>query len=174
MVSLRKWSRNGSYHYSLEHSLRKDRKVVKRAKYLGQELPKDLHIISEENLREIYRELWFDDFYRIRDGYQGGRSKISLSGLEKEIIQFGTMFTYNTNRIEGSTQTFKETANLLESGITPDSRMIWELKEAESHREAYEEILIYPSDLSLDAILYFHRKLFSKTKKDIAGKIRDH
>ncbi len=35
-------------------------------------------------------------------------------------------------------------------------------------------MLDYKKDISLDTVLYFHRKLFGETKNDIAGKLREH
>ncbi len=174
MVSLRKWSKNGSYYYYLEHSIRKGKKIEKKAKYLGSTIPNDLDKIEDDFIHEIYRELWFDDFDRIKEGYLRHRSHLPTTVEKKETYSFGTRFTYNTNRIEGSTLTLRETADLLERGISPGSRSTWELKEAEAHRDAYNEILDYKKDLSLETVLYFHRKLFSETKKDIAGRLRDH
>jgi len=87
---------------------------------------------------------------------------------------FITRFTYDTNRIEGSTLTLRETADLLEKGITPGTRPLSDVKEAESHRNVFCELLDYKKDLSLSSILYFHKKQFESTKSDIAGIIRSH
>lgn len=83
-------------------------------------------------------------------------------------------FTCNTNRIEGSKLTLRETALLLEKGITPSARPLEDVKEAEAHMVAFFKMLDYKKDLSLDAVLYFHRLLFEDTKKDIAGRLRQH
>jgi len=45
---------------------------------------------------------------------------------------FITRFTYDTNRIEGSTLTLREAADLLEKGITPGTRPLSDVKEAET------------------------------------------
>jgi Fic family protein len=49
-----------------------------------------------------------------------------------------------------------------------------DVKEAESHSKVFNELLSFKKELSLDIILYFHKKLFEDTKIDLAGKIRQH
>ncbi len=45
-----------------------------------------------------------------------------------------------------------------------------DVKKAEAHMSIFYEALDSKKDLSLDLImLYFHKKLFENTKKDIAG-----
>ena len=83
-------------------------------------------------------------------------------------------FTYDTQRIEGSKLTLRETANLLENGISPKSKPIDDIKEAEAHKQIFYEMLDYKKDFSFSIILHWHKNLFQSTKPDIAGKIRKH
>lgn len=84
-------------------------------------------------------------------------------------------FTYDTNRIEGSKLTLRETADLLERGITPKGKPIHDVKEAEVHKEIFYKMVDYRKDLSLQIVLYWHKELFQDTKPaEIAGKIRQH
>lgn len=85
---------------------------------------------------------------------------------------FAVNFTYDTQKIEGSTLTHRETADLLERGITPKSKPMRDVQEAEAHRDLFFEILRSEKDLSLRYVTGWHWKLFNKTKPDIAGKIR--
>jgi Fic family protein len=68
----------------------------------------------------------------------------------------------------------RETANLLERGLTPLGKPVQDVKEAEAHQRLLYEILEFRKDVSLQAILYWHKRLFGFTKQDIAGKIRQH
>jgi len=70
--------------------------------------------------------------------------------------------------------TLRETADLLERGITPREKPLRDVKEAEAHKEVFYEMLRYKKDLSLQIILYWHKKLFELSKPDIAGKIRNY
>src|SRR3989304_7148101 len=66
------------------------------------------------------------------------------------------------------------TSLLLEKGITPDSKPLNDVKETEAHRKAFYELMDHEKDLSFNVILYFHKKLFEDTKRDIAGKLRQY
>ena len=83
-------------------------------------------------------------------------------------------FTYDTQKIEGSKLTLRETANLLENGITPKEKPIRDVKEAETHKKVFYELLKFRKDLSFDIVLHWHRILFLETKKDMAGILRKH
>ncbi len=54
---------------------------------------------------------------RIKEGYAKELRQTPISAKEKEQETFAIKFTYNTQRIEGSKLTLRETANLLEKGI---------------------------------------------------------
>ena len=92
------------------------------------------------------------------------------SAKEKELETFMVKFTYDTQRIEGSRLTLRETSDLLERGITPKAKPIEDVKEAEAHKKIFYGILKYKKDLSLKIILYWHKKLFENTKSEIKKK----
>lgn len=96
------------------------------------------------------------------------------SDKDKELESFMIKFTYDSQRIEGSRLTLRETANLLERSITPKEKPVRDVKEAESHKKIFYEMLSYKKDISLGIILHWHKMLFSSTKPDIAGSIRLH
>jgi len=93
---------------------------------------------------------------------------------EKELETFAIEFTYTTNRIEGSTLTHRETALLLEKGITPARRPIEDVKEAELHRKVFYEMLNYKKNITIATVIHWHEELFKETKKDRAGIIRKY
>lgn len=83
-------------------------------------------------------------------------------------------FTYNTNKIEGSTLTLKETADLLQKQITPRNKSLEDVKETEAHKKVFYEMLENNKKLNLATILYWHKELFKETDSEIAGLIRKH
>ena len=174
MPSIRERERKGNRYYYLVHSYRVDGKVEKRERYLGTEVPADIERIKAEFMDEVKRERWFVDFDRIKAGYSHHRGSMPETARAKEMATFATRFTYNTNRIEGSRLTLRETADLLERGVTPGGRPIDDVKEAEAHRDAFFEMLGYGKDLSMQTVLYFHKRTFEGTKGDIAGRLREH
>lgn len=174
MVAIRKKTVRKQTYYYLEHSFRENGRVEKKEKYLGKTLPKNIEGLKQQFISEIYREKWFDIFDKIKEEYSAQEKSIPPSAKEKELENFAIKFTYDTNRIEGSTLTFRETSLLLEKGITPNAKPMRDVKEAEAHRKVFYELVNFKKELSLDVILYFHKKLLEDTKKDIAGKIRQH
>jgi Fic family protein len=74
---------------------------------------------------------------KIKENYQKELKKMSKSAIEKEIETFTIQFTYDTQRIEGSTLTLRETADLLEKGIAPKRKPIHDIKEAKAHRKIF-------------------------------------
>jgi Fic family protein len=102
------------------------------------------------------------------------KRNIPLSLEKKQTEQFATTFTYNTNRIEGSTITLRETADLLERGLSPSQRPVEDIKETEAHKKVFTDMLAYKKEIALPTVLYWHKQLFQDTKPDTAGKIRQH
>ncbi len=174
MVLLKKKKIKGNTYYYLEHSYRKNKKIEKKEKYLGKIIPKNIDQLKENFLLEFYKETYFTQFDKIKKQFTKEMNRMPTSMEKKEIEKFSIKFTYNTNRIEGSTLTLRETALLLENGITPTRRSIEDVKETEAHKKLFYEMLYYKKEISLATILSWHKKLFEDTKGDVAGKIRDY
>jgi Fic family protein len=174
MVSVKKKIINGNTYYYLEQSFRKNGTIKKKEKYLGPTLPKNIEKIKEEFQKEFYQETWFNRFDIIKEQFIKEKRNIPLSLEKKQTEQFATTFTYHTNRIEGSTITLRETADLLERGISPSQRPIEDIKETEAHKKVFTDMLAYKKEIALPTVLYWHKQLFQDTKPDTAGKIRQH
>lgn len=174
MVIVKKRILKNQTYYYLEHSIRKGRQVQKKEIYLGRKIPYDIEKIKKRFLDDIYREKWYHDLDRIKAKFSKEQRSISKSIKEKEMQNFAIRFTYDTQRIEGSTLTLRETADLLERGITPKGKPIRDAKEAEAHRDLFYEILKLKKELSFQILLDWHWKLFHLTKPDMAGKIRKY
>jgi Fic family protein len=174
MVTLKRKTIRGKTYYYLEHSYRKNKQVYKKEKYLGTEIPKNIEKLKEKLLLELYEEIWFKQFNIIKNNFNKEKKKVPRSIEKKEIEHFAIKFTYATNRIEGSTLTLRETALLLEKGITPARRPIEDVKETEKHKKVFYEVLSFKKEINLSTLLHWHKQLFEETKKDQAGKIRDH
>jgi Fic family protein len=174
MVSIKKKVLGNQTYYYLEHTLRKGIKIRKKEKYIGKHLPKNIDEVKREFLSEIYKEKWYSLFDNIARNFSREQELMPVTAKQKNLETFVIKFTYDTQRIEGSKLTLRETADLLEHGITPKAKPIQDAKEAEAHKEIFYEMMRYEKDLSLEVILYWHKKLFESTKPDIAGKIRQH
>ncbi|UCH89890.1 MAG: Fic family protein, partial [Thermoplasmata archaeon] len=174
MVRVRSRSLDGRTYYYIEHSLRRNGKVKKVEKYIGKEEPGNLDALIREFQIEIYEDKWYSTLEKIKRNYKRLHKSMPKSVKEKDAEHFMVNFTYNTQRIEGSTLTLRETAVLLEKEFTPASRPLADVKEAESHKNVFYEMLGYDKDLALHTVLHWHKMLFGSTKADIAGKFRQH
>ncbi len=174
MVRVRKRTIGSRTYFYLEHSVRVGGEVQKRERYLGRKLPRDLENAKREFLREIYRERWRPLLDAIRKGYAEDLRRTPASARERNLEAFGVRFTYNTQRIEGSTLTLRETANLLVHGVTPADRPLRDVKEAEAHRAVFHSLLRERKDLSRSLVLRWHHEMFRTTRPDIAGRMREH
>ena len=173
VIVKKKVVRKQTYYY-LEHSIRKGKKVEKKQIYLGSKIPANIEELKKNFLDGINRDNWYRDADRIKERYSKEQRTIPKSVREKDLQNFATKFTYDTQRIEGSKLTHRETADLLERGITPKSKPLRDVKEAEAHRDLFYEILKPGKDISFQIVLDWHWRLFHITKPDIAGKIRKY
>ncbi len=164
----------GRTYYYLEHTIRDKGKRTTKSKYLGSKLPADIESLRKKFLLELNKDRWFNDFEQIRRNYNGEQESTPKSAREKELREFSVRFTYNTQRIEGSTLTLRETAELLEHKVSPSGRPIEDVKEAEAHDRLFHEILELKRDLSQELVQEWNWKLLKETKPDVAGKIRRH
>ncbi len=174
MVVVKKKVIGGKDYYYLEHSFREAKAVKKKELYLGTEIPKDIERVKADFINGLYKERWYEALDGIRRAFSKEIKAMPKSDRDKELESFMVRFTYDTQRIEGSKLTLRETANLLERGISPKEKPVRDVKEAEAHKKVFYEMLGYEKNLSISVVLYWHRRLFIVTKPDIAGKIRAH
>ena len=166
--------KNINYYY-LEHSFRdKANKIIKKEKYLGKEIPSNIEKIKKLFMQELNQEIWYNSLDSIKKNFSKEFSKLPLTAKNKYIENFLINFTYNTNRIEGSTITLKETTRLLQDGLTPSNKPIKDIKEVESHKKLFDEMRNEKGDLSLNLIKKWHKILLNTIDDEIAGKIREH
>ncbi len=172
MVDIRERRTGAKVYYYLEHSFRLNGRVVKKELYLGQSIPRNIEMIKSDFMQRIYGQKWYAPLDKIRVNYKKDIGSATLAEKEKELESFMIKFTYNTQRIEGSTLNLRETADLLQHGITPSSKPNRDVKEAEAHSRLFYEMFNYKKDLNLQTVLEWHYKLLKDTREDIAGKIR--
>jgi len=98
----------------------------------------------------------------------------SVSKVEYEIIEKQQLirFTFNTNAIEGSTITLKETNHILDEGISPEGKDLREIHEIENTKKAYDFMKKYKKKITLDFIKKIHYHLTYDILGQNAGKFR--
>ena len=169
---IRKRKIKGSEQFYLVHSVRIGPKVMKKELYLGSKIPDNIEELKKEFQQNIIKEQYLDKLDYIQKNFSKEFESMPPSTKEKYLNYFMIKFTYDTNRIEGSTITLKETAKILEKGITPKNRPIEDVRETEAHQKVFYEMINYNKDLSLAIILKWHKMLLGETHQDIAGKVR--
>jgi len=174
MVTVRKRRVGTREYFYLQHTLRTSKGVETRERYLGARLPANINEVKQDFLTDIYKERWYPLLDAIHSRYSKEQRAMPQTALRKQARSFSVKFTFDTSRIEGSKLTYRETADLLERGLSPRAKSIEDIKEAEAHDRVFREVLEYEKDLSLQVVLFWHRRLFIETKPDIAGRIRTY
>ncbi|MFH1637977.1 MAG: Fic family protein [Candidatus Woesearchaeota archaeon] len=97
-----------------------------------------------------------------------------LSPVEYEIVEKENLirFTFNTNAIEGSTVTLKETAHILEDQITPEGKSLREVHEVENTQAAYGYIKHYNGFVNSKFVKEIHHLLTYNILGKDSGKYR--
>ena len=108
----------------------------------------------------------------IKKGYRKIIKK--LSPIEYKVIEKQHLinFTFNTNAIEGSTITLKETAHILEDRISPEGKELREIYEIANTRKTYEFMKKYKGKISTKFIKQIHYNLTFNILEEQAGKFR--
>lgn len=88
---------------------------------------------------------------------------------------FAVELTYTSNAIEGNTLTRKETALVIEKGITVGGKTLIEHLEATNHKEALEKIqkMVCQKGFSIENILEIHKIILKNIDDLNAGFIRN-
>lgn len=174
MVEIKKLKKGKKEYFYLVHSYREGKFVKKKQIYLGGSIPKNIEEQKKKFIQEFYAEKFLKKIDRIKKNFNKEYKSMPKSAKEKSKENFAIKFTYNSQKIEGSTLTLKETANLLENGISPNSKPLVDIKEAEAHKKVFFDMLDYEKNMNLQSVLKWHKDLMQDTKKDIAGKTRNH
>ena len=171
MVSVVIREKNGRKYHYLRHNTRNKQKE----KYLGIKIPQNIEYIKKKFLLEFYCEEWDEKIDTIIKNYKEEIKKIPRSIQLKNFESFGISFTYNTQRIEGSSLTESDTRDLLIHGVTPAKKSQIDAIETKKHYELFMR-LVTSKKLSITKkiILQWHKEIFDQTKIGEAGNIRSY
>jgi Fic family protein len=159
-------------YFYLQHSFRKDGKVVTKEVYLGKKIPGNIEEIKAQVLLES-REALYEKLEKIRKSFQEEWKRIPRSAKKKNLREIAIAFTYNTNAIEGSTITLEEARLILEDQVAPN-KPIKEIREIESHAAVFLQMLKAKEKMSEKLLLKWHKNIFKETKPDLAGSFRNY
>lgn len=164
---------NENFFY-LEHTIRVNGRIEKKERYLGKQVPKNIDAIKQEFFHGLFKVKWYSILDKIKNKFSCEYNKLPKTAKQKHMESFIIKFTYNTNRIEGSTLTLRDTANLFKEGISPKNKPVKDIKEAESHKKLFSVMIECKKDLNLNTVLHWHKLLLEDIDKEIAGRIREH
>ena len=162
---------NAEYFY-LQHSFRRDGKVVTKELYLGKEIPENIEEIKAKLVHEPHEAL-SEKLEKIRNNFQKEWKRVPQSAKEKDLQEIAIAFTYNSNAIEGSTITLEDARLILEDKVAP-SKPLRDIRETESHAEVFFQMLNTKEGLSENLLLRWHKNIFRETKPDLAGQFRNY
>jgi Fic family protein len=174
VTSVRARTVGGQTYYYLVQTARIHGRVRYRERYLGRKVPRDLEPVRQALLAEIRAEKWYPLLEEIRSAHRRELAGIPGSVRQEELERFGIEFTYNTNRIEGSSLTLRETDAVLSRGVMPKAKPLSDVLEARAHQGVYRRMLTERGPLDEKKVLDWHRALFESTKPELAGLLRTY
>ena len=164
------------YYYIVKSTRISNNRWKKAEHYIGLNLPseKDLQAYEKEfSSIKALLDSKKEALKKIKANYKAklrNSTKDELMKLEEDII---SRFTYDTNRIEGSSLSYKDTKMLLEEGITPKEKPIHDIREAENHKRAFLHVKDnLHKDITKELILQFHGILKQNVTED-TGRFRN-
>jgi Fic family protein len=168
VVSVKKKIKNGKTYYYLKYHAGK----LYREIYLGKEIPKNIQELSRNFELEMQREKINPPLVQIKKNYSLFLKTATKSEIENHQELFSYDFTYDSNKIEGSSLTKKETYKLLRFKLTPTNKPEWDMVEAKNHHEVFLDMIRSKADISGKNVLGWHYRIFKSTKPQFAGLIR--
>ncbi|MBN2152772.1 MAG: Fic family protein [Candidatus Lokiarchaeota archaeon] len=132
----------------------------------------DLKRLKDVFIAKVVNKRWAPSIDRMKENYQLSLSRFGKESVANYMENFGMRFTYDTNRIEGSTLNFQAVKGILFHDLTPANKPLNDVDEARSHMKVFEEMLATTEELSLALVKKWHTGLFGATKPRIAGSVR--
>ena len=174
MAILRRRKIGRRHYYYIEHTYKLDKKVKILSRYLGRKKPDNTEDIKKEIEFEAMRKVWGKSLIKIKRAYAKELKNLPKTAIQKKIESFMVDFIYNSDKIEGSKLSFKDTADLFIHGTTPRNKPLKDVREAEGHKNAFYDMLAYKGKITLKKVCQWHKMIFESSDPDIAGKIRLH
>lgn len=168
MASIKKKVKNGKTYYYLKHHAGKTYREI----YLGKEIPKNIQELLHNFEIEMQREKWKSSLIQIKKNYSLFLKAATKSEIKNHQEIFSYDFTHDSNKIEGSSLTKKETYRLLRFKLTPANKPEHDMIEAQNHHEVFLDAIRSKAGISSKSVLEWHHRIFKSTKPQFAGLIR--
>ena len=147
-----------------------------KRKYLGKTIPKNIEDLKKEFLQKFYSDEWNPKIQTIFKNYQQEVKTLPALIQLQNFESFGITFTYNTQRMEGSTLTQEDTKDLLIHGVTPNKKSQIDTIETQRHYDLFIRLVSSKKlkTITQDIVLSWHGEIFGQTKIGEAGSIRSY
>lgn len=162
-------SGNSTYYYLRHHT-----GTEQAEEYLGKEIPSDIEQRKTRFVLDFYRKGWTPKLEAIKKGFVENNKKMPKSLIQDQLNEFSIVFTYHTNRIEGSTLSLQDTFDLIQRGLTPAKKPQSDTIETQQHSRVFLDMIQNKKPLTLSTVLHWHKEIFEKSKPDYAGMLRSH
>lgn len=184
----------GATYYYLKVSVRYGSKVrTKTVAYLGKEKParaalaqtveryrEKANRISAETLQELRGEttalargfltaVQWEKVAQLTRDFKAKLSQLDGKTRAEMFTDFITIYTYNTNAIEGNTFTLRDTDFLLNKGITPEGKSLREVHDQLNTKRVFEHLLRKKPAVTQKTIIELHALLMQGIDARVGG-----
>ena len=152
--------RKGKKYFYRVINVRKGKKFKKKRIYLGADLDKKDIAIAElkaDKELSLLSQLLEDKELVFLDSLKKEFAKEPKTNENNRYEAFTSLFTYDSNAIEGNSLTLEETSFLLFEKRVPSSKSLREINEILNHKTAFDYMLSYKGDISKKFICELHR-----------------
>lgn len=161
--------RNGKKYFYRVINIRKGKKFKKRRIYLGVNLDKKDIAIAElkaDKELSLLSQLLKDREIVFLDSLKKEFAKEPKANEDNRYEAFTSLFTYDSNAIEGNSLTLEETSFLLFEKRVPSSKSLREINETLNHKTAFDYMLSYKEDITTKFICELHKLVVQNTLRE--------
>jgi len=161
--------RKGKKYFYRVINVRKGKKFKKKRIYLGVDLDKNAITSAElkaDKELSILSKLLEDKELNFLESIKKEFSKEPKANEDNRYEAFTSLFTYDSNAIEGNSLTLEETSFLLFEKRVPSAKSLREINETLNHKSAFDYMLSYKGDISKDFICELHKLVVQNTLRD--------
>ncbi len=171
--------KNGKQYNYLVKTIREGKKWKKLRKYIGEgsiskdKLKEEMKGFQNEIKKSVHlTEDHIESIENIRMRFDAYLKKGGKSGSENFNEWFFTELTYNSNAIEGTSLSLRETSMIINEGIVPKNVSLREVNEAVNHKKALDFLLNYDGEVNENFILKLHSIILKNIDDENAGRYR--
>ncbi len=161
--------RNDKKYYYRVLNVRKGDKFKKKRVYLGVDLEKknitDAETKADKEL-SLLSELLNKKELTFLNNLKKEFSNEPKATEDNRYEAFTSLFTYDSNAIEGNSLTLEETSFLLFERRVPSTKSLREINETLNHKSAFDFMLSYKENISKDFICELHKLVVQNTLKE--------